>query len=79
MTQWTLPYTNPFQAIRAAADMNGTPDDLEEAKRVFAASTEWSAFDYDNYLDDLLQEIAGKTNIVVQYLGDGEYRAAYDI
>lgn len=82
MTQWTLPYTNPFQAIKAAALMRGKPEDFQRALAVFAESAEWSNFDRCEYLDDLLEEIAGRTNIVVQYIDNGnsvsEYRAAYD-
>lgn len=85
MTTWTLPFTNPFQAIRAATFHNGTPDDFDKAVKVFIESIQWSNFDHANYVDDLLQEIAAKTNIVVQYLNDddgnpvSEYRAAYDV
>ena len=82
-TVWTLPFTNPFQAIRAAALQNGTPKDFDKAVQVFLQSVEWSNFDHANYTDDLLQEIGAVTNIVVQYLNDGnpvsEYRAAYDL
>ena len=82
-TMWTLPFTNPFQAIRAAALQNGTPGDFQRAIEVFVESTDWSNFDRIDYVDDLLQEIAGRTNIVVQYLNNdnpvSEYRAAYDL
>ena len=81
--KWTLPFTNPFQAIKVAAIQNGTPEDFDKAVAVFAESAEWSNFDYNSYTDDLLQEIGGRTNIVVQYLNNGnavsEYRACYDV
>jgi hypothetical protein len=79
MTQWTSPFTNPFQAIRAASDFAGRPQDFEKAKEIFIGSMNWPTFSPNDYLDDLLQEIAGKTNIVVQYIGVGNYRAAYDL
>lgn len=77
-TQWTAWHTNPFAAVKAAAEANHTPGDYDKAIGVLADSTKWSAID-STYLDDLLQEIAGATNIVVQS-GDGgnTWRAAYD-
>jgi hypothetical protein len=73
-TNWSGLHSNPFAAIHEI----GKPDDIEKAKQVFVGSMGWENFDHQNYLDDLLQEIGGKTNIVVQYLPEG-YRAAYDI
>jgi hypothetical protein len=81
-TQWSAWCDNPFKAIKAAADARGTPADYERALDVLRASAEWENFDLENYLDDVLQEIGGETNIVCQYDGDKatglRYRAAYD-
>ncbi len=77
-TQWTAWHANPFAAIKEAAETNGTPDDLEKAKTTLAEVTAWPSVDASTMMDDLLQEIAGATNIVVQYDLKGAYRAAYD-
>ncbi len=55
----------------------GLPDDIEHARQLLNDSMSWQNFDHQNFVDDLLQEIAGKTNIVVQYLPEG-YRATYN-
>lgn len=75
---WTCPFDNPFKAIKAAAESNKTPGDFSRVVQVLVESTQWTGMTPGNYLDDVLQEIAGVTNIVCQYLEDGTYQAAYD-
>ncbi|MCW0053980.1 hypothetical protein OIV36_31420, partial [Burkholderia pseudomallei] len=65
--RWSAWSDNPFKAIKAAAEARGTPEDYGRALDVLRASAEWENFDLDCYLDDVLQEIAGQTNIVCQY------------
>lgn len=81
-TQWSAWGDNPFKAIKAAADARGTPADYERALDVLRASAEWENFTLDNYVDDVLQQIAGETNIVCQYDDNKtsglRFRAAYD-
>lgn len=78
VSQWSPWFSNPFVAIKFAADANGTPDDIKRAVEVMVESTGWDAINPQEYFDELLQEIAGVTNIVVQYQ-DRTYRAAYDV
>lgn len=81
-TQWSQWFDNPFHAIKAAADANGTPEDFDKAivSMTEPAAAWYQNFDGANMLDDILQEIAGATNIVVQS-DEGKpnlkYRAAY--
>jgi hypothetical protein len=80
---WSDWVENPFKAIKAAAEARGTPADYDRALDVLRASAEWADFSSDHFLDDLLQEIAGETNIVCQYGDRGihsarVFRAAYD-
>lgn len=82
MTTWTRPHTNPFAAIKEAATNAGKPQDYNKALSQLARSADWETFDSVNYLDELLQEIAGATNIVCQYSLEGlttHYRACYDL
>ncbi|ARL04373.1 hypothetical protein BOC44_21660 (plasmid) [Burkholderia pseudomallei] len=80
--QWSDWFDNPFKAIKAASEARGTPNDYNRALDVLRSSAEWENFDFDHYLDDVLQEIGSKTNIVCQYDGDKasgrRFRAAYD-
>jgi hypothetical protein len=82
--RWTDWFENPFKAIKAAAEARGTPQDYGLALDVLRESAEWDIFTSANFLDDVLQEIAGKTNIVCQYDDErrfqstATYRAAYD-
>jgi hypothetical protein len=80
--QWSDWFDNPFKAIKAASEARGTPNDYDRALDVLRRSAEWENFDFDHYLDDVLQEIGGETNIVCQYDGDRasgrRFRAAYD-
>lgn len=82
-TIWTEWHENPFMAIKAAAIARGKPEDYEKALDELRKSAEWPLFWPDSYLDELLQEIAGATNIVCQYdsteIGaKPKFRAAYD-
>jgi hypothetical protein len=77
-TAWTGWYTNPFKAIAQAANANGTPEDLEKTRVSLYEIFTWDTVAPGSLMDDLLQEIAGATNIVVQYDRNGLYRAAYD-
>lgn len=78
---WTPWMTNPFQAIKAAAEQAARPELFCAAVSILGESTRWENFDADDYLDDLLQEIAGHTNIVCQYEKIGlttRYRAIWE-
>jgi hypothetical protein len=77
VSTWTEWLPNPFGAVLEAAKANGTPDDFKRVVEVMAETTRWESIDSTSFLDDLLQEIAGVTNIVVQQQ-DGKFRAAYD-
>lgn len=71
------PFDNPFDAIRAIA----TRQDLEIIRSVLMKVPDWKEFNSLTFLDDILQEIAGATNIVIEYeLGilPRKYRACYD-
>lgn len=75
MANWSTWHKNPFAAVGEVA----TFSHICAVSQVFSESMRWENFDYDHYLDDLFQEIAGKTNIVIQYdRGEQAYRAAYD-
>lgn len=78
---WTDWYENPFRALRAATEQQEQPDAYQRMLGVMRESTEWQDFDARNFLDDVLQEIGGATNYVVQY-GDGpnigKFRATLD-
>ncbi|MBR8189050.1 hypothetical protein KDW82_08260 [Burkholderia vietnamiensis] len=80
---WSDWFNNPFQAIKAAAESHGKPEDYMRALEVLRTSADWDNFDLDTYLDDVLQEIAGETNIVCQSDRDTvtarRFRAAYDV
>jgi hypothetical protein len=77
---WSPWYTSPFTAIGEIAQ----PGDWPKVKEVVAQSMElWSFIVPEEYLDELLQEIAGWTNIVVQTTSSTGtnptiYRASYD-
>lgn len=80
--RWSAWFDNPFKAIKAAAEACGKPEDHVRALDVLRASAEWENFSLEPYLDDVLQEIAGETNIVCQLASDDfsgrRFRAAYD-
>lgn len=77
---WTDWFENPFHAIKAAAEAAGVPEQFDRVLEVLRESaTTWASFDCDQYLDDLLQEIGGDTNIVCeQDPATKLYRATYD-
>lgn len=79
---WSDWHANPFNAIKEAIETNRTPEDWEKVKSTLLKVTEWPSIDHKDFLDELLQEIAGDTNIIVEYTGEGferQYRAAYDV
>lgn len=77
---WTEWFENPFHAVKAAADAAGVPGQFELAlQELRKSATTWASFDCDQYLDDLLQEVAGATNLVCeQDRASKLFRAAYD-
>jgi hypothetical protein len=81
MRQWTAVFENPFAAIREAANAAGKPQDFQKALFELSKVPAWTLFDSKGFLDDVLQEISGATNIVCEHVRDGHttrYRAAYD-
>lgn len=68
MHTWTDPFENPFMAIWIVAKEFGRVDALRES---FMNLCTWNSFDEPTFLDDMLQEIAGATNIVCQKLEEG--------
>ncbi len=89
--EWSEWHHNPFSAIAEAATKNGKPEDIEKLAGAILEIMSWSEVNEKTLLDDLLQEIAGATGIVVQYVCGGEsstendgydfhtsFRAAYD-
>lgn len=75
MHQWTEELDNPFKAAYVVAQEHGLTQKMEQTlRKIF----EWLNFDDVNFMDDLLQEIAGETNIVVQRIGPNRYRATLD-
>ncbi|MGX0608633.1 hypothetical protein [Ralstonia pickettii] len=77
---WTDWFENPFHAIKAVAEVAGVPEQFDRVLQVMRESaTTWTNFDCDQYLDDLLQEIAGATSIVCEQDPTTKmYRATYD-
>lgn len=79
---WSDWFDNPFRAIKATAEARGKPEDYMQALEVLRASADWDNLDLGTYLDDVLQEIGGATNIVCQCDRDTvtgrRFRAAYD-
>lgn len=77
-TVWTKWQENPIAAAYEVARVNNI--DTKEVDNVLLKIVTWQQFDAVNFMDDLLQEIAGETNIVVQYSKDrNEFRAALDL
>lgn len=77
---WSPWYTSPFTAIAEVA-VNG--DWLKVLDVVTQSLELWVSIEPSEYLDDLLHEIAGKTNIVVHTTASTGtnptiYRASYD-
>lgn len=78
---WSEWFENPFHAIKAIAETNGTPCDFEKAiVSLTEVAAAWKSFDAETLLDDVLQEVAGATNIVCQECHHTrQFRAAYDV
>lgn len=77
---WGDAHKNPFMAIHNLIQKQGDPEDWVKAQEILANSMLWDNFsDPKEYLDDVLQEIAGATNIVFSYLSNDTYRAKYDM
>jgi len=66
---------NPFEALAVAAKVANKEDEL---KGVLLGLDKWQGVDVGNFFDDLMQEIAGATNIVVQQTPDGSFRAIHE-
>ena len=66
---------NPFDALAMAAKVADKEDAL---KGVLLNIDKWRDFTVENFFDDLMQEIAGATNIVVQQTPDGSFRAIHE-
>lgn len=77
-SRWSPGFSNPFAAIEFVTKARDTPGDFQRALGVMRESAGWDTIDPKEFVDDLLQEIAGVTNIVVQFDTDGTWRAAYD-
>ena len=72
-TVWVGPQKNPLTAAALVAARHGEVGTLEECG---ISLLNWHVIDPgDDILDDLLQEIAGATDIVVQYRDGGWYAA----
>lgn len=76
--KWTPWMENPIAAAYAVAREHGI--DRSAIDAVLLQVEKWQSFCPQDFLDDLLQEIAGKTNIVVQYDNSRNqmFRAALD-
>lgn len=77
-TVWTDWNENPLAAAYEVARTYHL--DTKKIDGVLLKVATWQQFEPRDFLDDLLQEIAGETSIVVQYSEDGkQYRAALDL
>lgn len=75
---WTDWNENPLAAAYEIARIHHL--DTKKIDGVLLKAAAWQQFEPSEFLDDLLQEIAGETSIVVQYSDDGkQYRAALDL
>lgn len=68
--QWHGPTRNPLALALEVAQKHRCTSSLYES---ITAMTRWDLFEENDFLDDLLQEIAGSTGIVVQHRNDGWY------
>lgn len=76
-TVWTEWQDNPLAAAYEVARRHDI--DTKEVDKLLLGVAAWQQFDAVNFMDDLLQEIAGATNIVVQYSNDSrKFRACLD-
>lgn len=74
-TLWTPWVVNPLAAVYQVAETNDI--DRTAVDTVLLKAAKWDSFDSECFLDDLLQEIAGATHIVVEYSGEkNQFRAA---
>ncbi len=80
MTKWTDWGRNPFALILEAGKPYYDPKVLEARLReVVDGLPLWVQVTPEDFLDDLMEEIAGATNIVAQYNPDTKcWRAAWD-
>lgn len=79
MSKWHGPYDNPITATVKCMVAEGI-DHIEFVSYRLDTLMRFPVTCEDDiraYLDDLLQEIAGDTNVVVQFR-DGQWFAAYD-
>lgn len=72
-----MTYLNPFAAIKSVCDEMNRPDLYAVALRELAKAAEWEDLGASMF-DDLLQEIAGSTHIVVHYHAGGLFTAHYE-
>lgn len=74
--EWTSRVSNPFAAIYQAAKAHNVERAVVD--RALLKVAEWDTIDPESFFDDLLQEIAGSTNIVVSYhLNSNQYSASH--
>ena len=76
---WHTPKPNPFAAAMYAAQQQSRPEDIAKIKSVMLGVAEWGDVDPKSMMGDMLQKIAGDTNIIVRQNYDGSYQAAYDV
>lgn len=75
-TKWVGPEMNPLLAAQMVSD---DPEVQRRLTSCVVGMFNWYEISPDdNVLDDLLQEIAGDTGIVVQYRNGGWYAAVDD-
>jgi len=72
-TKWVGPYKNPLLAASMVTDDTVIEKKLESC--VINMFNWYEISPDENVLDSLLQEIAGETNIVVQFRDGGWYAA----
>ncbi len=68
--KWHGPAKNPLAVALEVAQVYGCSGRLYAT---ISAIARWEIFDEKDFIEDLLQEIAGATDIVVQYRTDGWY------
>lgn len=81
MANWSAWHQNPFKALKEATDARDDAQSYARALVELRKVADWDDFEAEHLMDDLLQEIGGATNYVIQYGSDenhGKYRAIYD-
>lgn len=68
--RWSGPFMNPFEGVMRVADDEGFGHKVHE---VLCSIVTWWEIEAETFLDDVLQEIAGATNIVALHRDDGWY------